>query len=96
MVIYTCPKGQEKEMEDASMFKCYMAVNFTRFYKISECDYGYLHISIGNYTINCRIEYQEAVKLAYQLAHESNQQLSMENNPYDPMISTVSIKWFLF
>ena len=77
------------------MMNIYKAVSFTRFYDYPECSYGWLYISIGNDETSCQIGYNEAVKLAYQLARKLGKPLKMENNRLNPMITNVEISGFL-
>ena len=77
------------------MMKVYKAVSFTRFYDAPNCNYGHLYISIGDDETSCRIDYAEAVKLAYQLARQLNKPLTMYNNEFNPMITNVEIHGFL-
>ena len=77
------------------MMQIYKAVSFTRYYNAPDCNYGWIYISIGDDVTSCRIEYNTAVKLAYQLARKLDKPLIMENNSYDPMITTVEIRGFL-
>ena len=77
------------------MMYIYKAVSFDKFYGHPDCDSGWLYISIGDNVTSCPIEYKTAVKLAYQLARELGKPLTMENNPLDPMITSVRISGFL-
>lgn len=77
------------------MTQVYKMVSFTRFYGSPDCNYGWLYISVGEDVTNCKIEYKEAVKLAYKFARQLGQPLVMENNRFNPMITTVQISGFL-
>lgn len=77
------------------MMQVYKAVSFTKFYENSSCDYGWLYISVEGDETSCKIEYKEAVKLAYQLSRKLGKPLEMENNRFNPMITSVEIGGFL-
>ena len=77
------------------MMSIYKSISFTKFYNDSRCDYGWLYLSIGDDVTSCKIDYQTAVKLAYQLAKQLDKRVEMSNNIFNPMITTVEINGFL-
>ena len=78
------------------MMSIYKSISFTKFYDNPQCDYGWLYISIGDDDVtSCKIDYQTAVKLTYQLAKQLGKRVAMSNNIFNPMITTVEINGFL-
>lgn len=77
------------------MMQVYKAVSFTTFHHHPENNYGWLYMTVGDDVTSCKIEYQAAVKMVYQLSRKLGKPVEMSNNRFNPTISSVEINGFL-
>ena len=75
--------------------KTFVKVSVTKFYNVPECSYGYLYVSTDGYVTHVKLDYAEAHRQLLKLYQQLRKRPEMENNMYEPMITTRSLSGFI-